>query len=612
MGLPGFRGVGKRRQPAPRGAPHLCSRLSLDRLEDRLVPSALTKVGQWNNGTGLYSDGWAVTQNNRQYAYIGHYGNNNGIHIVDVTDPSSPFLVSNFKSASGWNDFRDVDLEQKGGGRRTFGFFSSDSGGGVVVANVSNPAQPVEIFRITSAHQGHNNVHTLSVDGNYLYEADSRSSTIKVFDIKNPASPKFVRNIVSATSDVHEVTALNGRLYVAGIFNDPRVEVYDISQVGDLGKPVTRLGTVFSGTRAHTAWPTEDGQFVAVAHEKQGGNLSFWNISNPASPQLAWSIQLPTSQSYCVHQVMIKGNRLYASWYQAGIYVYDITDRYNPVLLGNYDTYAGPVNGYDGAWGVFPYLGDDKILGFDMQGGLFILALTTGDGGAGSSPGVQPIITLGANESPVGLEGGVLRVVLDNSGQTVQVSQNIVAGTMDVTLDGDQVFQFPASDVLRLNLYGGTGDDRFVFDPTITQPILVDGGDGANSVRGWPALYAGTGITGSDHHTRVTGVQRGKHYNALSIQVFEDGVQFLGTSAWTGHGGHGSGFANMGSFGVSNTITSDHAQMLAGLPGGMNRADAMAATMGSLHAGGAISPELMARTSLNSQVGGQVAYHKPG
>src|SRR5438094_99280 len=122
MGWKSFRGVIARRRPAGRHGPKV--QLRLQTLEDRTVPTNLSLWSNWSNGTALYSDGWAITQNGRDYAYLGHYGNNNGIHIVDITDPASPFLVSNFKSPSGWNDFRDVELVQKGG-RRTYGYFSS-------------------------------------------------------------------------------------------------------------------------------------------------------------------------------------------------------------------------------------------------------------------------------------------------------------------------------------------------------------------------------------------------------------------------------------------------------------------------------------------------------
>ena len=60
---------------------------------------------------------------------------------------------------------------------------------------------------------GYNVIHEILVDGNFLYETDSRTPTIKVINISNPAAPTFVRNIV--TSDllfIHAVHIAGGRL----------------------------------------------------------------------------------------------------------------------------------------------------------------------------------------------------------------------------------------------------------------------------------------------------------------------------------------------------------------------------------------------------------------
>jgi hypothetical protein len=75
---------------------------------------------------------------------------------------------------------------------------------------------------------------------------------------------------------------------------------------------------------------------------------------------------------------MVMGNILYHSWYQAGMLAFDITNRANPVMVGNYDTWPGPViwGQYDGDWGIYPYLGQDEVLVSDQDTGLYILDAT--------------------------------------------------------------------------------------------------------------------------------------------------------------------------------------------------------------------------------------------
>jgi len=348
------------------------STLEVQLLEGRLVPDGMSLVGNWNGSVPLYSDGWGETN----YAYIAHYANNNGLHIVDISDPTNPVLASTFLSASGWNDLRDVEVEQIG--KRTIAFASSDTGGGLLIVDVTDHTAPQELYRITAADGGTNTVHTVSVDGNYLYEADSRTPNIRVFDVSTPEQPTFVRIIQSDSGGpVHEVTALNGRLYTAVIDSRGASEVYDITNVGDPSLPVPLLSSIPSGSSAHTAWPSDDGTIVAVARETAGGDVRLWDISDLSTPVLDAVISLPRSETYSLHEVMIDGNLLYISAYQAGVLVYDITDPTNPVQIGSYKTnnLQPPFTGYDGCWGVFPFLGQDRILAFDMRTGISILSL---------------------------------------------------------------------------------------------------------------------------------------------------------------------------------------------------------------------------------------------
>jgi hypothetical protein len=45
-------------------------------------------------------------------------------------------------------------------------------------------------------------------------------------------------------------------------------------------------------------------------------------------------------------------------------------------IIGFYDTYQGPAgNGYEGCWGVYPYLPSGNIIASDVNEGLFVLKL---------------------------------------------------------------------------------------------------------------------------------------------------------------------------------------------------------------------------------------------
>ncbi len=96
-------------------------------------------------------------------------------------------------------------------------------------------------------------------------------------------------------------------------------------------------------------------------------------------------IALP-GEALSSHNPTVIGTRVYVSWYGAGLRVLDI-DEVTATLVdvAGFDTFPG-VGGFDGAWGVYPFLGDNSILISDTDTGLYILALS---GPAGSETVTQ-------------------------------------------------------------------------------------------------------------------------------------------------------------------------------------------------------------------------------
>ena len=73
-----------------------------------------------------------------------------------------------------------------------------------------------------------------------------------------------------------------------------------------------------------------------------------------------------------MHNIIVKGNNAYLSWYFEGIRVVDFSQPSHPREIAAYvpDT-AETTDGF--FWGV--YVHEDKILASDLLGGLFILEL---------------------------------------------------------------------------------------------------------------------------------------------------------------------------------------------------------------------------------------------
>ena len=125
------------------------------------------------------------------------------------------------------------------------------------------------------------------------------------------------------------------------------------------------------------------------------------------------------------HDPHIMGNLLYVSWFQAGTLIFDITNPSSPVFIGVYDTWPGAVSPgqLQGNWGVYPYLGQDRVLISDRNTGLYIVNAT----GVSSSPAlynlhVNPSTVLAGSLSAgtvylVGVAGAGGIVVSTSSGR---------------------------------------------------------------------------------------------------------------------------------------------------------------------------------------------------
>lgn len=339
-----------------------------------------------------YGDVWAEGDLACLGVWLNYSTYNYGVGIFNVSNPAAPVLLSVYSpNPTSENQFELGVL------RNRIGYFGSWSGGGLHIVSLTNPAAPLLLARIGATTgnvtNGFDRVHTVFLERNFLYEAAHVAGivSVKVFDVSNPSAPVYVRDIVTTnTTKVHQITVQNkgGQviLYTSGWGGNNngnpaspgQTDIWDVTQVGT--QPAVWLGRIYSGYNSHSSWPTPDGNTLVVCRETPGGDVRFYDISNPAAipTNVAPFVTLtPASlgmEADIPHNPVIVSNFLFLSWYQNGIQVFDITDRTRPVRVGFYDTFPGTqTSSYQGNWGVFPGLGFNKLLLSDIQRGLLVL-----------------------------------------------------------------------------------------------------------------------------------------------------------------------------------------------------------------------------------------------
>jgi hypothetical protein len=335
-----------------------------------------------------------------------------GVFIYDLSNPDAPVLASRYNPG---NNIQFLEAVVVG----TRGYFGSGNGGGVHIVDLSDLASP-QLLGIVNGFNGNgfNSIHEMVVDGNLLYENFNGFSNkiIKVINVSNPANPVFVRDInPTEVNWVHAMHIRGNRLFTSGWGTSTtrgRTEIYDISNIA--AQPPTMLGFiedptgVTAGNRMHSSWTSEDGNYLYSCRETStgDGDLRVYDIKNPAQPVLVNSLTMQSLGLNAVtpHNPVVMGNKLYVSWYQAGLQVFDISEPSVPKRIGQYDTFPEVFaqtdaekrlaadswdlicgnenveellpNTYDGNWAVFPFLGEDKVLAGDLTYGLYVLDLS--------------------------------------------------------------------------------------------------------------------------------------------------------------------------------------------------------------------------------------------
>ena len=330
----------------------------------------VTLLGHSNpypNLVDRYSEVWA----DGNYAYVASQRSYAGVLIFDISNPSAPTLVGNYAPATISTNMQGLSVANG------IGYFGDDNGSGLHIVDVSNPSQPKLITRITSANGGYDYVHDLFYDGNgHVYIPNYRvNDDVQVWNVTNPAAPYLVTTITGHdTNSTHDVTVINNRLYMAGWAGT--VDIFDVTNIDS--QPATWLGSFLSDQHNQNMWPTADGNYLVVPHEINAyGLVRIYDISNPAAATLVSTIsgQALGISAVTPSESRVMGNLLYVSWYQAGTVVFDITNPAAPIMVGNYDTFPGAWNQYlfGGNWGVYPFLGQNKVLISDQMTGLYVV-----------------------------------------------------------------------------------------------------------------------------------------------------------------------------------------------------------------------------------------------
>ena len=463
-------------------------------------------IGQWSGLGGSNADVWG----DGDFAYLAGFGESK-VGIVDVSDPANPVgivyqLPPPFQGASA----QDVKV---GDGLLFVGLGSTNEGSAHIV-DVRDPMNPVALVDVIVS--GFTGIHNLFYDSGFLYLTTSGATRVAIVDLTelDPDNPpdepiieaKWVVESIGK-SFVHDMTVVDGRMYAAAW--DSGLWIYDVSNVAT--QMPTFLGqTPDGGNNTHSSWPTSNGDFVVTGEERTGGGIKVYRITDTEGSltlELTDSLALPEGDAFSVHNQLIDGYRLYDAWYGAGLLVHDIDPETGTIeLFASYDTPGSN-------WGVYPLLGQNRILLSDISFGLYVvqvgMAATTPDSfsafrgflDSGTLDDVlesddsdlchNPGIVLNPAEAPITLDfvgilpsdsPATLDVTIESSANTVGLELTIsfwnyntnswdVVGTDMQSLNSDTVRTFAGTPADHVE--AGTGEVRTRYEVRVVSFIFL-------------------------------------------------------------------------------------------------------------------------------------------
>ncbi|HEU4725977.1 MAG TPA: choice-of-anchor B family protein [Candidatus Eisenbacteria bacterium] len=326
------------------------------------------RLSQMDNYAG-YSACWSyVHHDGREYGIL---GTTTGTSIVRLTDPRNPVEVDFIDGPlSDWREMKQY---------RNWVYVCSEGAGtgrGIQIISMENPDNPrlVKTYRT-----GFDTAHTVSIDTTRaLLYCNGTSIGMVALALQpmagatnaSPTSPQEVG--VFSDYYVHDLH-LRGTLGYVSAINDGFESILDLTNPANLsagapGVEVKRWNTPANFT--HNSWTTKNGDYLIVTEENSGGKPKVYDITGPGTPVLKYTFtDLP---AHIGHNVHVKGDTAFVSYYTAGVRLYDITDPTKPVEFAYFDTFQGADGGFDGVWGVAPYFPSGIFITSDISNGLSV------------------------------------------------------------------------------------------------------------------------------------------------------------------------------------------------------------------------------------------------
>lgn len=323
--------------------------------------------------TERLSNCWGYTApDGTEYALVGAHKH---LSIVNIKNPSAPIVADSvpgpttiWREMKAWKEYCYLGMD--------------NVTVGLQIIDLSTLPDSVKRYKYLNQIKVNDtltlelkNIHDVQVDDKgYLYLSGTNLSNgaVVIFDLNpdpwNPVFKGIAGNVYS-----HDNYVRNDTMWSSDIFAGE----FSVWKLGDRSNPELLAKQTTPSKFTHNAWLTDDSKHLLTTDERFGAYLASYDVSDLQNIKLVDVYQADTGYAKVVspHNVHIKNNFGYLSYYMIGLKVVDCSRPHNLLEVASFDTYAPrDSNTFKGAWGVYPYFKSGVSIVSDINTGLHIFA----------------------------------------------------------------------------------------------------------------------------------------------------------------------------------------------------------------------------------------------
>jgi choice-of-anchor B domain-containing protein len=341
--------------------------LNVEQVAHIPIDSFQVSTNSWGSPNEL-SDIWGwVDEDGNEYAIV---GTNQGTSIFDLSNPTNPqevFFEQGMNST--WRDIKTYG---------DYAYITTEAQNGLLIIDLSPLPSSNDLttyYYYGSSTGNWQSAHNLYIDDRgyaYIFGANRGNGGCIILDLtQDPTSPVEI----GVVDDwyVHDGMVKEDTLYL-GHITDGFFTIWDVSSPSN-PTMLAQHGSV--GNFCHNVWVSDDGDYLYTTDEITNGFIGEYNIDDLSNIELTDKIQTEPGNNVIPHNTHFLNDYIITSYYKSGIVVHDVSQKGNMLEVGSFDTspdFSG--DGFNGCWGVYPWLPSGLIIASDMEEGLYVLSPT--------------------------------------------------------------------------------------------------------------------------------------------------------------------------------------------------------------------------------------------